>query len=69
MVRLPDFLECQGLSLNLISKRVMSLILEKYVVVIEYFPVSFKILEYFKIAHLKIIDYTEHSTIKNKQCK
>ena len=47
----------------------MSLILEKYVVVIEYFPVSFKILEYFKIAHLKIIDYTEHSTIKNKQCK
>jgi len=39
-VRLPDALERQGLSLNLLSKLVMSLILEKYFVVLEYFPAS-----------------------------
>jgi len=46
-LRLPDVLERQGLSLNLLSKRVMSLILEKHLVVLEYFPASLKILEYF----------------------
>jgi len=46
-VRLPDVLDRQGLSLNLLAKRVMSLILEKHLVVLEYFPASLKILEYF----------------------
>jgi len=40
-LRLPDVLERQGLSLNLLSKLVMSLILEKHLVVPEYFPVHF----------------------------
>jgi len=44
-LRLPDVLERQGLSLNLPSNRVMSLILEKHLVVLEYFPASVKILE------------------------
>jgi len=44
----------------------MSLILEKHLVVLEYFPASLKLLEYFLIVHLKIIDYVEHSQIKNK---
>jgi len=35
ILRLPDVLERQGLSLNLLSKRVMSLILEKHFVVLE----------------------------------
>jgi len=47
-LRLPDVLERQGLSLSLLSKRVMSLILEKHLVFLEYFPASLKILEYFK---------------------
>jgi len=46
-LRLPDVLEGQGLSLNLLSKLVLPLILEKHLVVLEYFPVSLKILEYF----------------------
>jgi len=46
-VRLPDVLERQELSLNLLSKRVMSLILEKHLVVFEYYPASLKILECF----------------------
>ena len=46
-LRLPDVLEGQGLSLNLLSKRAMSLILEKHLVVLEFFPASLKILEYF----------------------
>jgi len=45
-VRLPDVLERQELSLSLLSKRVMSLILEKHLV-LEYFPAPLKILEYF----------------------
>jgi len=45
-VRLPDVLERQGLSLNLLSKRVVSLILEKHLFVSEYFPASLTILEY-----------------------
>jgi len=44
-LRLPDVLERQELSLNLLSKLVMSLIVEKYHVVLEYFPASLKILE------------------------
>jgi len=44
-LRLPDVLERQELSLNLLSKRVMCLILEKHFVVLEYFPASLKILE------------------------
>jgi len=44
-LRLPDVLERQGLSLNLLSKLVMSLILEKHLVVLKYFPASLKILE------------------------
>jgi len=46
-IRLPDVLEGEGLSLNLLSKLVMSLILEKHLVVLEYFPASLKILDYF----------------------
>jgi len=42
---LPDVLECHGLSLNLLSKLVVSLILEKHFVVLEYFPASLKLLE------------------------
>jgi len=45
---LPDVLERQELSLNLLSNRVLSLILEKHRVVLEYFPASLKILVYFK---------------------
>jgi len=44
-VRLPDVLERQELPLNLLSKLAMSLILEKHLVVLEYFPVSLKIVE------------------------
>jgi len=44
-VRLPDVLERQELSLNLLSKLVLSLILEKLIVVLEYFPATLKILE------------------------
>jgi len=44
-VRLPDVLERQVLSLHLLSKLVMSLILEKHLVVLEYFPAPLKILE------------------------
>ena len=44
-LRLPDVLERQGLFLNLLVKLVMSLILEKHLVVLEYFPTSLKILE------------------------
>jgi len=61
-VRLPDVLERQRLSLNLLSKRVMSLILEKRLVVLEYFPASLKI---FKIVHLRTIDYVKHARINN----
>ena len=48
-LRLPDVFERQELSLicYLLSKLVLSLILEKHHVVLEYFPVSLKILEYF----------------------
>jgi len=59
-VRLPDVLECQELSLNLLSKRVMSLFLEKHLVILEYFPVSLKFLNIFKIFHLRNVDYVEH---------
>jgi len=44
-VRLPDVLERQELSLNLLLKLVMSLILEKHLVVLDYFLASLKILE------------------------
>ena len=43
--RLADVLECQRLSMILLSKLVMSLILEKLFVVLEYFPASLKVLE------------------------
>jgi len=43
-LRLPDVLERQELSLNLLSKLVMSLILEKGLA-LEYLPASLKILE------------------------
>jgi len=69
LLRLPDVLERQDLSLNLLSKRVLSLILEKHLVVLDYFPASLKILEYLKNFHWRTIDYVEHSRIKNKQCK
>ena len=42
VLRLPDILEHHGQSLNLLSKLVMSLILEKHLVVLEYFLVSLK---------------------------
>jgi len=45
LLRLPDVLERQQLSLNLLSKLVMSLILEKHLVVLEYFLASLKLLE------------------------
>jgi len=51
LLRLPDVLERQDLSLNLLSKRVLSLILEKHLVVLDYFPASLKILEYLKNFH------------------
>jgi len=38
-------LERQGLSLNLLSKLVMFLILEKHFVVLDHFPATLKILE------------------------
>jgi len=44
-LRLPDVLERQELSFNLMSKLVMTLILEKQLVVLEYFPVSLQILK------------------------
>jgi len=44
-LRLPDVFERQELSLNLLSKLIMSLILEKQLVVLKYLPVSLKILE------------------------
>jgi len=44
-LRLPDVLERQELSLNFLSKLVLSLIPEKHLVVLEYFPASWKILE------------------------
>jgi len=44
-LRLPGVLERQELSLNLLSKLSMSLILEKHLAVLEYFPASLKILE------------------------
>jgi len=40
IIRLPGVLEPHGLSLNLLSKLVMSLFLEKHFVVLEYFPAS-----------------------------
>jgi len=46
ILRLPDVLERQGLSLNLLSKLVMSLILEKDLIVLEFFSASLKIFEY-----------------------
>ena len=47
-------LSCQtSLSLNLLSKRVLSLILEKHLVVLESFPASLKILELKKKISLK----------------
>ena len=42
---LPDVLERQELSMNLLSKIVMSLILEKHFGAFEHFPASLKILE------------------------
>ena len=45
LIRLPDVLERQDLSLNLISKLLMSLILEKHLAVLEFLPTSLKILE------------------------
>jgi len=42
-LRLPDVHERQGLSLNLLSKLVMSFILEKHFAVLEYFPPSMKV--------------------------
>jgi len=44
-VRLPDVLKRQGLSLNLLSKHLYPFMLEKHLVVLEYFSVSLKILE------------------------
>ena len=45
LLRLPDVLERQGSSLNFLLKPFVSLILEKHLVVLEYFPASLKILE------------------------
>jgi len=53
-LRLPDVLERQELSLNLLSKRVLSLILEKHLVVLESFSASLKILEFEKKKFIKI---------------
>jgi len=44
-LKLPDVLELQELSLNLLSKLVLSLILEKHLVVLENLLASLKILE------------------------
>jgi len=52
---LLDVLERKGLSLNLLSERIMSLILEKHLVVLEDFPASLKILEYILTVHVRTI--------------
>ena len=52
-VRLPDVLERQELSLNLLSKRVLSSILEKHLVILEYFLASLKIYWIFKKFFIK----------------
>jgi len=39
-LRLPDVLERQGLSLNFLSKLVMSMILKRHFVVLDNFPAS-----------------------------
>jgi len=44
-LRLPGVLVHRQLFLNLLSKLVMSLILEKHLVVLDYFPESLKILD------------------------
>jgi len=43
--RLSVVLDRQGLSLNLLLKLVMSLVLEKSFVFLEYFPASVRVLE------------------------
>jgi len=52
---MSDVLESQGLSLNLVSKLVMSLILEKHFVVLEYFPASLKVLE--QLQNCSLLNY------------
>jgi len=50
-VRLPDVLERQGLSLSLLSKLIVSLILDKHFVVLEYFLASLKVVNEVSITH------------------
>jgi len=59
-VRLPDVLERQELSLNLLSKRAMSLILENIFSPLNIFRRLGKFLNILKIVHLRNIDYVEH---------
>jgi len=67
--RLPDVLERQELSLNLLSKLVMSLILENILLALNIFRRPWKFLNSFQTVHFWTIHYIEHSRIKNKQCK
>ena len=54
-LRLPDILERQGLSFNLLLKLFMSFILEKHFAVHEYFPTSLKVLE--RLFNCSLISY------------
>jgi len=63
-LRLPDVLERPGLSLNLLSKPVMSLVLEKYFLVLEYFRASLKVLQ--QLRKFLLLNYWLQSTLKNQ---
>jgi len=65
---LPDILERQVLSLNLLSKLDMSLIIGKHFVVLENFRCPSKALTNCEIVHYRTSDYTEPSRTKIKQC-
>ena len=69
-LRLPhvwsDVLERQGLFLNLLSKLVMSLHLEKHFVVPEYFSGSLKVLE--QLCNCSLLNYCILRSFKIKQC-
>ena len=59
--KVARLLQRQGLSWNLLSKLVMSLILEKHFVVLEKFPATLKVFEY--LWNCLLLNYFEHSRI------
>ena len=66
-LRLPDVVERQGLSLNLLSKLVISLIL-KTLLSLSIFRRPWKFLNSCETVHYWTNHYIEHSRIKIKQC-